>query len=139
MKSKTFPPSAEALATLLGDEILATTDQDVDQILQALGLDPAEAVKEVDAAFKAAMKERSAAQLAAARQRREVEIERLRTGEAYATASREELLAMVTRRFKLMEPLQGTLMHRDFENDTEQDLRSVLCQLDALENPKGEG
>lgn len=137
MKPKSNLASAtDALATLLGDELLAMSDEDLDAALRDLSVEPAQAVERGDAAFKTALKMRSAQRLAEARRQRENEITRLKSGAAEAALSRDDLYILVQERFAAMQVRQGTLMHRDFEKDTTEDLLSLLRQLDALEKPK---
>ncbi len=121
---------------LLGDELLAMSDEDVDAALRDLSVEPAQAVERGDAAFKTALKMRSAQRLAEARRQRESEITRLKSAAAETTLSRDELYRLVQERFAAMQVRQGTLMHRDFEKDTTDDLLSLLRQLDALEKPE---
>jgi len=127
----------DALATLLGDELLATPDDRIDEVLQELGLEPENAAREVEAAFKAAAKSRAAARLAEARLTREREIGVLKSS-TDVEMTHDELRQCVMRRLAAIPEAQRTVLHRDFREDSVDDLHSLLRQLDALEKLKGD-
>jgi hypothetical protein len=138
MNPKNSPPSTvEALDMLLGDEILATPDNALDEVLQELGVEPHQAAEEVDTAFKAAMKARSAARLAQARRMREQEIGALMSTGPEGDMSQDELRQLLSQRLAAMPDSQRTVLHRDFKDHTVEDLRSLLRQLDALDKSNG--
>jgi hypothetical protein len=130
--SKKCSPT-EALASLLEDELLAIPDHELDALLQDLGLEPRDAVARVDEAFKAALKIDATERLAQARLDRTRELQELARGETEASLNHAELYALVMQKSAVM---NGTLLHRDFNASTTEDLRSILRQLDALEKGK---
>jgi hypothetical protein len=128
--------ATEALVDLMQEELLATPDEELDAVMRELGLDPAVAVARVEMAFQSALKAEAAARLARAKEVRNREIERLGTNDTSQDLSHAELYALVRQRSA---SLQGTLLHRDFSEATEEDLRSILRQLDALQKTNGKG
>jgi hypothetical protein len=135
-RTKSNPLTMDALATLLGDELLATPDDRIDEVLQELGLHPEDAVREVDTAFKVAAKNRALAILANARliRDREVAVLKSRTN---VEMTHDELRRCVMRRMVAIPEAQRTVLHRDFKEDSVEDLQSLLRQLDALEKLNG--
>ena len=128
--------ATEALVDLMREELLATPDEELDAVMRELGLDPTVAVARVEAAFQSALKAEAGERLARAKEARNREIERLGTNDTGQGLSHAELYALVRQRSASM---QGTLLHRDFSEASEEDLRSILRQLDALEKAKAKG
>jgi hypothetical protein len=132
--------AADALNELMDEELESMTETDVDVALQELGIDPQQALARMEAIFQATLKKQASQRLAEAKQARAAELAKLQAGaSSLASATHAELTAMVAARFQSMKPQQGTLMHRDFKRQTEEDLRTLLRQLDALQDSTGKG
>lgn len=128
--------AGEALANLMEEELLALSEDELDEVLRELGIEPGEAVARLEATFKAALKRDAAGRLDQARLDHRRELDHMGNRDADVSLSHDELYALVKSRSASM---NGTLMHRDFSKATTEDLRSILRQLDALEKAKGKG
>lgn len=132
---------ADRLAELVADELLAVSGQELEGMVREWGLEPKEAAQNVDAAFKEALKRRSKARLEEAKRTREKEVAKLSGGRLDLPTDREELLVTLKARLAEIDSSQVTIQHRDFNDLTECDIRSLIRQLSALEKrePSGNG
>jgi hypothetical protein len=125
----------EHVFDLIEDELLHASGEELDEMLRAWGIDSSRASEVVATAFKGALRMNNRNRLRDARKQAEVEIDRLRATAGDAAGTREELIARITTLLaarNAANPKGVTLGHRNLNEYTDEDLRSLLIQLSTL-------
>ena len=128
----------DRISELLEDELVQATGIELEEIARRWGIDPAKSVEAVDSAFKEALRQHNKAKLRAALSVRDAEIAKLATIQQDLPKDRDSLVALLTARLVAMrqdDPSRVTIQHRNLGEFTEDDLRGLLRDLCAVDNP----
>lgn len=125
----------DQLLRLVGDELLHSSGEDLDEFVRDWGIDPNSAQSIVESAFKKALQVNNKQRLLDAKRMQELEIAKLQNFLDEISGSREDLLARLGAALasvRATNPEGATLEHRNLDEYSEEDLSSLLAQLSAL-------
>jgi hypothetical protein len=128
----------DRLSELLEDELLQATGEDLHEIAREWSVDPSKSAEAVDTAFKVALRRQKQAKLHEAKRVRDLEISKLAAVQQSLPTDRDQLIAMLSDRLATLrqgEQNRITVQHRSLRELTDDDLRGLLRDLAAVDNP----
>ena len=128
----------DRISELLEDELLHATGADLEDIAQRWGVDSTKSVETVDSGFKEALLQHNKTKLRNALRTRDAEIAKLVAIQQELPKDRDALIEMLTTRLAAIgkdNSSRVTIQHRNLGELTEDDLRGLLRDLCAVDNP----